>query len=336
EAIETPFNTEDAPHASTGYLGLREETWKRHHTLEELTGPRYGFTHYPWTGSDPVPVTDRDGRVIAVMAGQPDDPNWDHVQEEAAERMETSRKECKFSPDQRAHRRGQFAALSYGISYGGGQTHPQNLHHTGAHTSLIMSLINCLAFIRLAGFASSAFATWAPNLFHYYALHLRDLLLHDATLMLNWTHSIFAAATFNFGPRTPCFRHTDSGNLPFGWCAITALGQFDHRRGGHLVLWDLKLVIDFPPGSTILIPSAILRHLNTNIGWWEKRYSFTQYTAGGLFRWVDYGFRTSEEYWGSLNPAEQAAAKQTREERWRMGLGMFSTLDDLRRRATGA
>ncbi len=55
-----------------------------------------------------------------MMARQPDDPNWDHVQEEAAKQMETSRKECKFSPNQRTHRRGQFA-LSYEISYGGGQ-----------------------------------------------------------------------------------------------------------------------------------------------------------------------------------------------------------------------
>ncbi len=182
----------------------------------------------------------------------------------------------------------------------------------------------------------AVFATWVPNLFHHYATHLRDLLIHDATLIMNWTHSIFAAATFNFGPRTLCFRHTDSGNLPFGWCAITALGRFDYRHGGHLVLWDLKLVIDFPPGSTILIPSAILRHSNTNIGRQERRYSFTQYTAGGLFRWVDYGFRTSEEYWKSLSAKEQLAAKQMQEERWRMGLGMFSTLEDLRRRAMAA
>lgn len=172
-------------------------------------------------------------------------------------------------------------------------------------------------------------------MFHYYALHLRDLLLHDATLVLNWTRSIFAAATFNFGPRTLCFRHTDSGNLPFGWCAITALGQFDYRRGGHLVLWDLKLVIDFPPGSTIMIPSAILRHSNTKIGRRERRYSFTQYTAGGIFRWVDYGIQSSEDYWASLNACEHAAATQKREERWRVGLAMFSTLEDLRRQATG-
>ncbi|PBK86785.1 hypothetical protein ARMGADRAFT_1047807 [Armillaria gallica] len=149
------------------------------------------------------------------------------------------------------------------------------------------------------------FATWAPNLVHHYATHLHDLLIHNATLIMNWTHSIFTAATFNFGPRTLCFCHTNSGNLPFGWCAITVLGRFDYHRGGHLVLWDLKLVIDFPPGQQ------------------EQRYSFTQYTMGGLFRW----------YWKSLSAKEQLAAKQMQEERWCMGLGMFSTLEDLHCRA---
>ncbi len=122
----------------------------------------------------------------------------------------------------------------------------------------------------------------------------------------------------------------DSANFPFGWCTITALGHSNARRGSHLVLWDLKLVIDFLPGSTILIPSAILRHSNTTIAKGERRYSFTQYTAGGLFRWVDYGFQTSEEYWGSLHKEEHLQAQKERSERWMMGLHMFSTLEELR------
>ncbi|PBK63577.1 hypothetical protein ARMSODRAFT_990135 [Armillaria solidipes] len=192
-----------------------------------------------------------------------------------------------------------------------------------------MTLINCIAFIRLAGFGSSAFATWAPKTFAYYASYLRDLLVHDARLILNWANSIFATATFNFGPHTLCFRHTDSGNLPFGWCAITALSKFDSKRSGHLVLWDLKLVIDFLPGSMILIPSAILKHSNTPISRGEKRYSFMQYSAGGLFRWVDYGYQTSEGYWAGLDADEAMQAQERRARCWSMGLDMFSMLEEL-------
>ena len=73
-----------------------------------------------------------------------------------------------------------------------------------------------------------------------------------------------------------------------GWCCITALGDFDPTKGGHLVLWDLKLVIEFPPGSTVLLPSAAIAHSNTAIDCREMRCSFTQFTAGGLFRWTSH------------------------------------------------
>ncbi|SJK99854.1 uncharacterized protein ARMOST_03165 [Armillaria ostoyae] len=156
----------------------------------------------------------------------------------------------------------------------------------------------------------AAFATWAPSLFCYYATHLHDLLIHDATLVMNWANSIFACITFNFGPLMLCFHHMDSGNLPFGWCTITTLGKFNYRRGGHLVLWDLKLVINFPPGSTILIPSAILCHSNTSLTCGERRYSFMQYTLGALFHWVDYSFQSSESHWASLTTDQWEKAMQ--------------------------
>jgi hypothetical protein len=55
--------------------------------------------------------------------------------------------------------------------------------------------------------------------------------------------SVFAAATFNFGLRTVMFPHLDFANLAWGWCDITALGDFDPDLGGHIILWDLKLII---------------------------------------------------------------------------------------------
>ena len=99
-----------------------------------------------------------------------------------------------------------------------------------------------------------------------------------------------------------------------------------------MVLWDLKLVIEFPPGVTILIPSAVFCHGNTMISNGKKRYLFAQYSAGGLFRWVDHGYQLDEAYYNSLTMAEQRAKeKATWETRWKRGLAMFSTLAQLRR-----
>ena len=83
-----------------------------------------------------------------------------------------------------------------------------------------------------------------------------------------------------------------------------ALGDFNAKKGGHLILWDCGLVIEFPAGSTILIPSAMVAHSNTAISQDERQYSFMQYTAGGLFRWVENGFKKSEDICASLSPEE--------------------------------
>lgn len=142
-------------------------------------------------------------------------------------------------------------------------------------------------------------------------------------------NSIWSACTFNLGPRTCARRHKDFVNLAFGWCAITALGNFDHTRGGHLVLWDCKLILEFPPGSTILIPSAAILHSNIPIGAGERRYSFTQYTAGGLFRWVEHGFRTVEAYFASLTQEKREEEKALGLARASAGAAYFSTLAEL-------
>lgn len=170
---------------------------------------------------------------------------------------------------------------------------------------------------------AGAFHTWAPKLYRYYASHLADLLEHDKTIHRAFPQSVWAAATFNFGPTTTCFKHTDNANLPFGWCGITSLGSFDPKRGGHLILWDLHLVIEFPAGSTVLIPSATIAHANIPIHSGEKRYSFTQYTAGGIFRWVDNKFQKKERYLDNLATEEQKEVMDSLSKQLDFGLSLL-------------
>ena len=132
--------------------------------------------------------------------------------------------------------------------------------------------------------------------------------------------------TINLGPQTVTRKHVDHFNIPFGWCAITALGNFDHTRGGHLVLWELKLIIEFPAGSTIFIPSAIINHSNLAIQPHEQRYSLTQYTAGGIARWVACGFKTLKSLAAGGGTLLMSGA-----ERWQQGVGLLATWDELQR-----
>lgn len=108
--------------------------------------------------------------------------------------------------------------------------------------------------------------------------------------------SPFPAMTLNMGPRVSCKPHVDHANPAYGVCAITALGVFNDDLGGHLVLDDLRLVIQFPANSTILIPSASVVHHNIPFRPGEERYSLVQYGAAGLFRWWEHDFRTAVDY----------------------------------------
>lgn len=105
----------------------------------------------------------------------------------------------------------------------------------------------------------------------------------------------FTGMTVNIGtpdvPGVATGVHLDCMNFPFCPCAIYATGNHDHKKGGHLVLHDVKKVVEFPSGCTIFIPSAVLRHSNVPVQGGEIRRSFTAYTAGGLIRFVRAGFK---------------------------------------------
>jgi hypothetical protein len=165
----------------------------------------------------------------------------------------------------------------------------------------------------------AVFATWAPKLHNWYATILEEILKLLPHVKRNFENSVFACATANFGPHTATFQHFDSQNLAYGWCAITALGSYDYTKGGHLILWESQIVLEFPPGCTILIPSASISHSNIGILEEEKRYSFTQYTAGALFRWVNQTKRSSVSQEEDENTEKYILN----------GLSLFSTHDEL-------
>jgi hypothetical protein len=169
---------------------------------------------------------------------------------------------------------------------------------------------------------------------HYFEIMTALLMWNEALFPLcALSNCVFASATFNFGPRTVTFPHLDFLNLAWGWCFITALGWFNHELGGHLIIWDLWLIIEFPPGMTIAIPSAIYRHSNVSIQQNEKRFSITQYTSAGVFRFVDNGFKTNVTLEQEMSEEEARAWVDAAKVRYVEGVKMYSTLDELRQRA---
>ncbi|KAJ7106235.1 hypothetical protein C8R44DRAFT_638622, partial [Mycena epipterygia] len=272
-------------------------------------------------------IVDAKGRIIAVLAGQPDDLTYAAAAAAAFTALMTESQAAHFPRKMSLHRRGFYPAVHAGLNYAKGQRVPSRMDN-GEHGALIQRLLGNSNIRCMAIYASAAFGLWAPRVYTYYDEHDRALRRHYPDLQRNFAKSVFSCATFNFGPNVWTFKHRDVLNVPFGWCAVQALGLFDPRKGGHLVLWDLKLVIEFPAGSTILLPSATIAHSNLPVQKGDQRASFTQYTSGGLIRFVDNGFRTEKDL-AEEDPAEYERISALKEARWQMGIGLLSTVDEL-------
>ncbi|KAJ6600048.1 hypothetical protein DFH09DRAFT_1070720 [Mycena vulgaris] len=347
-SIEAQFNLRKVRIAATGWIGLRDsgvspeeaeagvkqEGYTPIHLLPEFFGAKaifHGFHLAKYLGPQGRPIVDQRGKVCAVFGGRPpEDDFMETVHDPAVEAMETARAQCSLADERLLHRRGNWAPLTKGASFGGGQTEPGELLNGVINTAVLCCLVSNLAFIRFAGFATGVFAAWAPDLFDFYVDYMRLFYSHYPQLRRPFLNGIWSAVTFNLGPQMCARGHRDFANLAYGWCAITALGNFDYTKGGHLILWDCKLIIEFPPGTTILIPSAAIFHSNIPVAEGEHRYSFTQYTAGGLFRWVEHGFKTEEEYLEGLSKRERREERELGKERASEGVGLFSTIAELK------
>ncbi|KAI0054737.1 hypothetical protein BV25DRAFT_1816620, partial [Artomyces pyxidatus] len=275
-------------------------------------------------------IVDREDRIVVYMAGQPrGDATWPETVKQAGLDMEAAVSIAGFPESPKEHPRGRHNVLNIGFSHGGGPKAPYpTAVKNSAHGHAMQCLHRSRALYRIAGFASSALCMGAPCIFGHYVDVLGKVKRQRPDLKHPFENSIFPTATFNFGPCAIAFPHRDAQNIPYGWCAITALGNFDPKVGGHLYLWELKLIVEFPPGSTILIPSAVVTHGNTPIQEGKTRQSFTQYCAGALMRWQGYGFRTEAEM-EEEDPALHSLFTQSAPSRWKEALGYFSKCNEL-------
>lgn len=204
-------------------------------------------------------------------------------------------------------------------------------------------IANDASFVRIAGWVNSkiynkafagslshdplppsiigTFMFFSPLLYYLYWTAITFICQELNGQRPPFKQTVFGSFTVNFGPRTMCVPHLDPKNVGFGWCAVTALGQYDPSKGGHLILWDLKLILEFPPGTTILLPSAVLWHSNTEIQEHETRYGLAMYTQGDVLRWACSKKRD--------NKNNHRAAPDDGG-RWARGYGLLCSLEDLR------
>ncbi|KAJ6475014.1 hypothetical protein C8R47DRAFT_1076083 [Mycena vitilis] len=248
--------------------GAMETGFLTTHLLSAFFGPTATFlgSKLVKASREDTPLVDSSRRAFGVHSGLNNDPSFQTDVKGAAVAMEEARAKVSLSGEQGVHRCEKYKTLTTGNSHGDGQMQPGVLVNGIISTGVLCALLPLgIHSLCRGGHRSPVliglFVNWAPNLFDFYTVYTQDFYKTYKHLRRPFLNSVFSACTFNLGPYT---------------CAL------GHCKGGHLILCDCKLILEFPPGTTILIPSAAIFHSNIPISKGEHRYSFTQYTAGAF------------------------------------------------------
>ncbi|GJE88513.1 hypothetical protein PsYK624_045960 [Phanerochaete sordida] len=343
EVDELKTSAEALPACLGAWTGQYVKEGGRVLTLQQALN--MGLRLKSWDGVKTVVLVDRQHVILGVLYGRPSDSSQREPWTDTLAGVERAIKQLnselhwgknevlprfpKRKGGKGKNRRGKYKAVSHGPSYGGGQTKPGNLTHTESNLAALERFNKDPAVQRMKSVANAGFAYYAPKLYDYYVKTLAELYKHDPSLVPPFKGAIWANVTIGVSDQCVSSLHRDHNNLAFGWCAIQPLGDFDPKAGGHLILQQLGIVAEFPPGTTAFLTSAVVTHGNTTIGPEETRKSMISYCAGGLFRWVQYGFRT----WEQFLEAEEDLAKEEwakrKVERPKFALSLFSTVDSL-------
>ncbi|KAJ7790273.1 hypothetical protein B0H13DRAFT_1676228, partial [Mycena leptocephala] len=74
------------------------------------------------------------------------------------------------------------------------------------------------------------------------------------------------------------------------------LGQYSWLHGGHIILWNLGLVVCFPPGASIIIPTGVIQYSFVKVRPGEHCYSVLQWAGSGIARWFENGRRSDIDF----------------------------------------
>ncbi|KAJ7874057.1 hypothetical protein B0H14DRAFT_2229900, partial [Mycena olivaceomarginata] len=164
------------------------------------------------------PIVDSSQRQFALLGGKPRDlVGWQKVTDGAAKMMSSQLSRGHFTTDDSYHRRANpdtpFPSVSRDLSHGGGQPRPGELQNHPDNMTITDEMLAHIFYQRIVGFTNCLARTFAPLLAAFYRSQMALLAAWDSTLRWPFEESIFAACTFNFGPRVSTCPHLDFGNL---------------------------------------------------------------------------------------------------------------------------
>ncbi|KAK7435867.1 hypothetical protein VKT23_019398 [Stygiomarasmius scandens] len=311
-------------HPKGVWTGKRTATDTKMLTLEQVLAIP-GMQLVKWNGRTSTIYEDCQGVPLLLMGAAPNSIEWDAL----VRRVDTVFMQLgkRLNWQKILRRRGWHLSVPIGESFGGGQTRPANFSHT-PHDEEAINDVTCDPDVRrVAGLCDHYLKVYFPKIHTLYANALERIHEDNPSLRRNFDNSVFAAANINI-EKAVAFPHVDYLNLLFGLCAVFPTGSFDYTRGGHLIIWELGLVIEFPPGTVILLPSALFKHSNTAIADSETRSSITFYSASGLFRWVHNGCMSDKEFKLRANQKTRRRWEEHRRDLWKIGVELLKPVDE--------
>ncbi|KAJ7180031.1 hypothetical protein C8R43DRAFT_1117376 [Mycena crocata] len=199
------------------------------------------------------------------------------------------------------------------------------------NTLIFSQLLGTMAMKRLLGFGSGLLAAYCTAAFEALKNQKERFLEHDPRALYPTDSSVYSAVSLELGG--PHCRGIPQGDPErsevASWSILTALGKYSALHGGHIIFWDLGLVVCFPVGASILIPSALVRYSFVKVRDHEKRYSILQYAGAGIGRWFQNGKRTDVEFAVNATAEEHAAREQRRVDAHATATQMFPRPEDL-------
>ncbi|KAJ3934381.1 MAG: hypothetical protein NXY57DRAFT_890251 [Lentinula lateritia] len=220
-------------------------------------------------------------------------------------------------------RRGIYDSLPIGYSHGQGQLHPMNFAISKQNAPILQALTDAPEVERIARFIDHGVEVYFPKI-HRLLTNLTEVLMGMGELHLKrpFKRCCYAASQLNF-TRASTDPHLDFMNAFFLCCGIWNGGRFNYKAGGQLIMWSLGIVVEFPPGAGILVPSASVTHANIPIGPEEWRHSITFFTAAGILRWYCNGFMNDNEFLTRASDSQKKSWAQYRTDLWKFGLDML-------------
>ncbi|KAF7361096.1 hypothetical protein MSAN_01140800 [Mycena sanguinolenta] len=189
---------------STPPPGLGQHSYSQEE-IDHLTSTE-GFDYIVWLGEKTVPITDSHWRLFALLGGMPKDlVAWKVVTDGTAKMMADRAPHAHFTDEDWnhwcAHPDTPYPSISRGVSLGGGQLQPGELANHPDNVTITDEMIAHKYFRRIVGFTNCLVHVFAPLLFFFYQSQMAFLVAWNSALRWPFKGSIFAACTFNFGPR---------------------------------------------------------------------------------------------------------------------------------------